>query len=308
VTDWIDPSFGLDGTVLLGLLVVAAIGMPLRRSATTFLERLRRAREADPNALAKHYLNGILSMWMLGGVALLVPAVDPGVTLTDIGLGPAGPGFWYAAAYILLIVLTATPIRVARQRRSGARSTRPAPVVSPMQPSTTVERCLAAALSITAGVIEEIKFRGLFIAAGMGLLHLTFLVAALVSAVVFGFGHRYQGARGMVGTGILGFIFALLYLVSGNLLLPIVLHVFIDVLALVIAPMIRARRPVPAPDPAARDILAPTVPAPAVPGAVPAIADPAPTPAVSASANRPVLRPASVAGDGLHDLRPRPDG
>ena len=228
-------TFDLDGAVLVALLVTAAVGMPLRRRSTTFLERLRRARETDPTALTRHFAAAVIVMWALGGVALLVPAVDPGVTLADIGLGPAGPGFWYAAGYIVLVLFIAVPIRLIRQRR------RPVPPrkTSAMQAATSRERGWAIALSISAGVTEEIKFRGLFIAAGIGLLHLPVWAAVLVSSALFGFGHRYQGLRGMIGTGILGLIFAGLYLVSGNLLIPIVLHICIDLLALVIVPAFR---------------------------------------------------------------------
>ncbi len=238
VTDWIQPEFGPIGTVLTVLLVLGAAGLPLLPRSKNFLERLRRARETDSNALVKRYVRSIVVMWVVGGLALAVPAFDPGITRTDVGLGPAGPGFWYVAAYIVLVMLIATPLRIVRQRRLRADGrNRLATRVTAMHPTTARERWLATAISITAGITEEITFRGLFIAAGVGLLHVPAWVAALLSAVVFGIGHRYQGVRGMVGTGVLGVTFAALYLVSGNLLIPIVMHVLIDVLALVIAPM-----------------------------------------------------------------------
>jgi membrane protease YdiL (CAAX protease family) len=237
VTDWIQPAFGVPGTVVVVLLVLAAAGLPLLPRSKNVLERLRRAREVNPNALTNHYVGAIITMWALGGVALLVPAVDPGVTLTDIGLGPVGDGFWYAGGYIVVVLLVAAPLRIIRQRRIPAGDRKPlVSRVNPMYPATARERWLAAAVAISAGVTEEFKYRGLFIAAGVGLLHLPVWAAVLVSSALFGFAHRYQGLRGMIGTGLLGLIFALLYLVSGNLLIPIVLHVLIDVLALVIAP------------------------------------------------------------------------
>lgn len=237
MTEWIHPRFGPIGTVLTGLLVLGAVGLPLLPRSKHFLERLRRARETDPNALVKRYLRGIVAMWVIGGLALAVPALDPGVTRTDVGLGSPGPGFWYVAAYIVVVLLIATPLRIVRQRRlRGGNPNRPATRAAPMLPATARERWLATAVSITAGVTEEITYRGLFIAAGVGLLHVPAWLAAVLSAAVFGVGHRYQGVRGMIGTGVLGLVFAALYLVSGNLLIPIVMHVLIDVLALVVAP------------------------------------------------------------------------
>jgi membrane protease YdiL (CAAX protease family) len=237
VTDWIQPAFGVPGTVVVVLLVLAAAGLPLLPRSKNVLERLRRARESDPNALTKRYLRSIVAMWVVGGLALAVPAIDPGVSRADVGLGPAGPGFWYVAAYIAIVLLIAGPLRIVRERRRrpGGRN-RVATRVTPLHPRTARERWLATAISVSAGITEEVTFRGLFVAAGVGLLHVPAWAAALLSAVVFGVGHRYQGIRGMIGTGVLGVVFAALYLLSGNLLIPIVLHVAIDVLALVIAP------------------------------------------------------------------------
>lgn len=142
-------------------------------------------------------------------IALLVPAVDPGVTLTDIGLGPIGPGFWYAAAYIVIALIIATPLRILRQRRIPKDDRRRlVGRVSPMYPATARERWLATGVAISAGVTEEIKYRGLFVAAGVGVVHLPLWAAVLASSVVFGFAHRYQGSRGMIGTGFLGLVFA----------------------------------------------------------------------------------------------------
>ena len=50
----------------------------------------------------------------------------------------------------------------------------------------------------------------------------------LVGAAIFGFAHLYQGAAGVIGTGMIGFLLGAIYLLSGTLLLPIVLHTLID--------------------------------------------------------------------------------
>lgn len=51
--------------------------------------------------------------------------------------------------------------------------------------------------------------------------------------------HLYQGAGGVAGTAVVGFIFGLLFLLTGSLLYPIVLHAVMDVrmLALVRPPV-----------------------------------------------------------------------
>jgi membrane protease YdiL (CAAX protease family) len=53
--------------------------------------------------------------------------------------------------------------------------------------------------------------------------------AAIAAAiVVFGVGHAYQGLRGMFSTGIAGSIAMAVYLLTGSLLAPAVLHVALD--------------------------------------------------------------------------------
>jgi membrane protease YdiL (CAAX protease family) len=61
------------------------------------------------------------------------------------------------------------------------------------------------------------------------------LIGALIlSSCVFGFAHLYQGVVGIVQTTILGAIFGLVFIVTGSLLLPMILHVLIDLRILLI--------------------------------------------------------------------------
>ena len=52
--------------------------------------------------------------------------------------------------------------------------------------------------------------------------------AVLASTLMFGLGHAYQGAAGIVRTGIVGLLCAGAYVATGNLLAPMLLHVVID--------------------------------------------------------------------------------
>ena len=83
-------------------------------------------------------------------------------------------------------------------------------------------------LSITAGVVEEIIFRGFVLWYLAQLMPLW--AAAVVSSIGFGLGHSYQGPGGMLRTGAVGLAFAALYIASGSIWLPIVLHALFDIL------------------------------------------------------------------------------
>jgi membrane protease YdiL (CAAX protease family) len=101
--------------------------------------------------------------------------------------------------------------------------------VSPMLPANGRERLQFAAVSITAGVCEEFLFRGFL------MLYLTGLVpglpawgAMVISSVIFGLAHWYQGRSGVAGTGVLGLFLGLVYLLTGSLYPSMVLHAIID--------------------------------------------------------------------------------
>ena len=96
-------------------------------------------------------------------------------------------------------------------------------------PATWTERRWWVFVAITAGVCEEILFRGFM----LHYLHvfpwtLNLTVALLISSVIFGCNHLYQGVGGVAGSAIVGFLFGLLFLLTGNLLLPIIFHGVVD--------------------------------------------------------------------------------
>ena len=89
---------------------------------------------------------------------------------------------------------------------------------------------------VTVIFVEEIVFRGYM----MGTMERIFSgksaapwIALVLSSVVFGIAHAYQGISGMISTGMMGAILALVYLKSGrNLWLPILLHGWVDTVGL----------------------------------------------------------------------------
>ena len=91
-------------------------------------------------------------------------------------------------------------------------------------------------LSISAGVCEEVFFRGLLPQFLHGQTHggwqLNPGAAWTLAALLFGCCHAYQGVGGVIRTALAGVMFSLLAILSGGLLLPIVLHALLDMTAL----------------------------------------------------------------------------
>lgn len=98
-----------------------------------------------------------------------------------------------------------------------------------LMPHTPREMSTFNAVSVTAGICEEVIFRGFMIAYLMTLLGAPFWVAGLVSSLIFGIAHAYQGPAGIPRTGAVGLMFALLYGLTGSLWAPMVAHAVMDI-------------------------------------------------------------------------------
>jgi membrane protease YdiL (CAAX protease family) len=87
-------------------------------------------------------------------------------------------------------------------------------------------------LSITAGVCEELIYRGYliwyashFTGTGVGGL----LLAVVLTSIAFGLVHIYQGVLGVTQVFAVGLAFGGLYVLSGSLWLPIAAHIAVDI-------------------------------------------------------------------------------
>ncbi|WP_111718956.1 CPBP family intramembrane glutamic endopeptidase [Homoserinimonas sp. OAct 916] len=93
------------------------------------------------------------------------------------------------------------------------------------------------ALSINAGVVEELLFRlamPVLIFAVFG----NALIAIVVSLILFGLMHAYQGVGGVIGAFVLGVVLMALFLATGSIVWPIILHAVFDLRSLVLIPLV----------------------------------------------------------------------
>jgi len=128
-----------------------------------------------------------------------------------------------------------------------ARNTEEVPTigdVAALLPRNRQELRYGAALSINAGVVEELLFRLAFPAVLFGATA-SVTVAIVGSVLVFGLLHAYQGVWGVLGATLIGGFLMLLYLASGSILVAIVAHALIDLRSLVLIPAVvyRVHRP-----------------------------------------------------------------
>ena len=186
----------------------------------------------DPRARVRSYQKAIA--WQLIAVALLLATV-PTVRLFTPPWGPERLGIEPSRGLLFGVMLgmvggMVLPVALALRDPEGRRK-QAARLESIwfILPRTREARLWWAALSVTVGVCEEIVFRGWMIpyleelAPWLGPLG-----AVLAAAAVFGIDHGYQGWTGVVGTAALALFLTILYLLSGTLWIPIVVHVLVD--------------------------------------------------------------------------------
>jgi len=102
------------------------------------------------------------------------------------------------------------------------------------------EYALATALVVIVAVGEETIFRGylmLRIKAVTG----SATAAVLLSAFIFSLGHGYEGSAGVVTVGVMGVIFALIYLWRQSLVAPIVMHFLQDFIGIVLVALLSGK-------------------------------------------------------------------
>ena len=82
-------------------------------------------------------------------------------------------------------------------------------MLAPLIPRSKLEAGLFVLLSVAAGLFEEIIFRG-YLQRQIGVIARNAYAGIVVSAVIFGAGHGYQGGRMMIAIGVFGAMFGLL--------------------------------------------------------------------------------------------------
>ena len=193
------------------------------------------------------YKRGVLTLWMAAAAACA--AAYPAAAC------PAGQGWqlflarppvvaaWVSdhcllvgtavlAICVFFLVATVQGLACARD---AARRRRIAPAFARLRfmlPVSRQERRWWVLLSVSAGIGEELLYRGFLLHFLLGEWPSGFQPgvpqALLSSALAFALAHLYQGWRGMLSATAMGLVFGLLAVGTGSLVLPIVLHIVID--------------------------------------------------------------------------------
>jgi uncharacterized protein len=166
------------------------------------------------------YAGSLIVLWTLGGVSFVV-ALASGFSLRDIGLVPIqlAPFALWTAAMMAAGAAIVTAFRAAGLQES--------PIMHDLIPHTSSEKCVFAGLSVSAGICEEVAFRG-FLLAALSIAIGSSITALALSSIIFGVMHSHQNAGGAARASVLGAVLAIPLLATGSLLPSIAAHALID--------------------------------------------------------------------------------
>lgn len=209
------------------LLVTLTLVMPL--IGLRDIRKLRRLlAEGVVDARLRTYRETLIMLW---GLALLFAAgwFLAGGDAGSAYLIPVAGGWRWAAISaaavgVALLLIQVRSVPGNPQELANLRSR--IGDMKDFSPQTDDELRLFNVVSLTAGLCEEVLYRGLLLGAFLPLIG-TWGALGLTT-LVFGLGHAYQGAAGIVKTALIGLVMGLLTVFSGSIFPAVVLHAVLD--------------------------------------------------------------------------------
>ena len=192
----------------------------------------------DPRVKIQSYQKTVGWLWTGSVFACIVLGLRTVLTIhREAGEASWLPGSEFVIGFTgaALIALFLPIILMIRSETTRARVAKSLEKLNFILPKTAEERRWFVLVAITAGVCEEILYRGFLINYFRDLpISIGMIGALILSSCVFGFAHLYQGVVGIVQTAILGAVFGFIFIVTGSLVLPMILHALIDLRILLI--------------------------------------------------------------------------
>jgi uncharacterized protein len=213
------------------LLIFFVLGVIVPWRGRAKLQHLLAKPRVEPAERLSLYCSTIAFQWLATAVAAW-RAWAHGFTAAQLGLAmPDRVKLLVIAVFGAALIVTLQWLNLRRMGRSASPLRRPLQALAErILPQSTTELIPFVALSVTAGLCEEFLYRG-FAMAALGRAGLPIGVVILVSSVIFGLAHLYQGRAGLVSTMVLGILFGVSRAVLGSLVPAMAWHMGVDLVA-----------------------------------------------------------------------------
>lgn len=236
--------------VLLLMLMTALVMRAIRKDRREFARFKRfRTTERRKKMFRKWLISSsaifggsalIVGLFVYQFVPLLQAEVDsvPWVAAARVRFADAGGLAIGIVISVVVLVVVGTVVAIVLVR--DTESVAAIGDIGALLPRNRAELGYGAALSINAGVVEELLFRLTLPALIFGLSK-SAVVAVIASLLLFGVLHFYQGIIGVLASTVIGGFLMVLYFASGTILVPIIVHALIDLRSLVLIPVVVGR-------------------------------------------------------------------
>ena len=220
---------------ILLIFIVLAVVIPWRGRVR--LKQLLAKPRVEPHERIALYLSTITFQWAAVGISAW-RAWAHGYTRTELALG-TGPNLLRTIEACVFGTVILAGLHWLNFQRMGRLLDKLPPRVPAMAsrilPQSGRERVPFLALALTAGLCEEFLYRA-FAMAAFARLGFPIWASVVVSSVLFGIAHLYQGRGGAIGTGILGLLFGVCRVLTGSFWPVAAWHAAIDIVAGVAGP------------------------------------------------------------------------
>jgi len=207
-------------------------------------QKFKRKVKTDGLARIGYYKSTMAGLWIPAGL-ILVLAASTELTLGQIGLSFVtlkteifGSFLTYLAltgmiVYALVIVGILIGSKFSFKLRNSMEKAKKQELhkssFGDILPTNRQEKKMWTYVSITAGITEEILYRGFLIfALGSLFPGASIWFSILTASLLFGLAHTYQGFIGVMRTTLIGIWFTVVYLAAGSILPLIAFHALVD--------------------------------------------------------------------------------
>ena len=218
------------------LLIFFVLGVIVPWRGRARLKELLAKPRVEPAERLSLYCSTIAFQWVAVAVAGWRAWAHE---FTAAQLGLAVPHRFRLIAITVLGAVLIVTLQWLNLRRMGRSAS---PLRGPLQalaerilPQSPIEMIPFFALAVTAGLCEEFLYRG-FATAALSRAGLPATLVVVVSSVLFGMAHLYQGRPGFISTTVLGLLLGVSRVVLGSLVPVAVWHIGVDVLAGIAGP------------------------------------------------------------------------
>jgi CAAX protease family protein len=223
-----EPRMAGTHSIYDHLLFALLLGVTLLEWRWVWPRFLKRLASGASNVRVRFYRATVLGQWLVA-LSFIASWAWRGMPWRRILLGPAAPwrlAVGLAAALLLAAFLVWQRVQILKHDEDIAKVRPQIASVERLLPHSPRERKTFWLVSATAGVCEEILFRGFliwYLAAWTGV-----LAAVILSSLTFGLGHLYLGRAHVAKAALAGLLFACLALGSGVLWPAMLLHAAMD--------------------------------------------------------------------------------